>query len=252
MPAHEGDASPRVLARIGGVLYLIIIVAGIFGEAFVRDRLIVSADATATADSIRSFELLWRLGIAGNLFHLACAVVLTWILYVLLRPVSRDLALLAAFFELASIVLEAGSKLYLVEALFPLRNAEYLQVFAPEQLHALAYLSTRSHAYGFGVSLIFFGCACLVLGYLVYRSHFLPRPLGVLMQIAGACYLINSFALVLAPTFAERIFPAILIPSFVGEASLCLWLIVKGVNDARWTAQASAEPLRGASARVWD
>ena len=188
MPAQEVDASPRVLARIGGALYLIIIVAGIFGEAFVRDRLIVSADATATADNIRTFELLWRVGIAGNLLHLACAVALTWILYVLLRPVSRDLALLAAFFELVSIGVEAVSKLFLVEALFPLRNAEYLQVFAPEQLHALAYLPTRLHAFGFGVSLIFFGCACVVLGYLIFRSGYLPKLVGVLMQIAGLCY----------------------------------------------------------------
>jgi Domain of unknown function (DUF4386) len=248
MQAHAAEVSPRVLARIGGALYLIIIVAGIFGEAFVRDRLIVSADATATADNIRSFEMLWRLGIAGNLFHLACAVVLTWILYVLLRPVSRDLALLAAFFELASIVLEAASKLHLVEALFPLRNAEYLQVFAPEQLHALTYLATRSHAYGFGVSLIFFGCACVVLGYLIYKSGFLPGLLGVLMQIAGLCYVTNSFALLLAPALADRLFPAILIPSFIGEASLCLWLIVKGVDVGKWRAQAGAEPLRVASA----
>ena len=187
------------------------------------------------------------LGIAGNLLHLACAVALTWILYVLLRPVSRDLALLAAFFELVSIGVEAVSKLFLVEALFPLRNAEYLQVFAPEQLHALAYLPTRLHAFGFGVSLIFFGCACVVLGYLIFRSGFLPKLVGVLMQIAGLCYLTNSFALILAPAFADRLFPAILIPSFIGETSLCLWLLVKGVDVGKWRAQAGAERLRVAA-----
>jgi hypothetical protein len=94
--------------------------------------------------------------------------------------------------------------------------------------------------YGFGVALIFFGCACLVLGYLIFRSGYLPKAIGVLMQIAGFSYLTNSFALILAPAFANRIFPAVLVPAFVGKASLCLWLLVKGVNVQRWKEQASA------------
>jgi hypothetical protein len=237
------ETSPQVYGRIGGVLYLIIIVAGLFGEVFVRNKLIVSGDATATADNIRSFELLWRVGIAGNLFHLACSVALALIFYVLLRPVSRNLALLAAFFNLVSIGLEAASKLHLLAALFPLEKAEYLKAFEPEQLRALAYLSIKSH--GFGVSLIFFGCVCLVFGYLIFRSGYLPKALGVLMQIAGLSYLTNSFALVLAPAFADMIFPAVLVPAFIGETSLCLWLIVKGVTVPRWHEQASAWRVGG-------
>jgi uncharacterized protein DUF4386 len=241
---------PQLYARVGGVLYLIIIVAGLFGEAFVRNQLIVSGDAAATAERVTSSELLWRLGIAGNIFHLACAVALTLIFYMLLRPVSRDLALLAVFFDLVSIVLEAGSKLYLLAALFPLGNAHYLEAFEPEQLQALAYLSIKSHGYGFGISLVFFGCACLVLGYLISRSGFLPKVLGVLLQIAGLSYLTNSFALVLAPTFADRLFPAILVPAFIGEASLCLWLIAKGVNVAEWRRRTGAKVVPSAAAEV--
>src|SRR6266545_4448857 len=241
MEEHQVEASPRVLSRIGGVLYLIIIVVGLFGEAFVRDRLIVSGDATATAANIRSQESLWRFHIAAELFLLICAVALLLILFVLLRPVSRDLALLAAFFNLVSIALEAAYTLHLVAALFPLGNAGYLNAFAPEQLYTMASLSLKSHSYGFGVSLIFFGCFCLVIGYLIFRSGYLPKALGVLMQIAGLCYLTNSFALILAPAFANRIFPAILIPAFVGEASLCLWLLVKGVNVEKWNAQVHRE-----------
>ncbi len=160
--------------------------------------------------------------------------------------------MLAAFFNLVSIALEAGSKLHLLAALFPLGKADCLKAFEPEQLHALAYLSIKSHEYGFGVSLIFFGFFCLVLGYLVFRSGFLPKVLGVLMQIAGVSYLTNCFALILAPTFADRIFPAALVPAFTGEASLCLWLIAKGVNVAKWRLQASAKPVRNASAGVQD
>src|SRR5689334_7249720 len=112
--------SPQTYARIGGVLYLIIIVVGLFGEAFVRNRLIVPGDAAATADNIRSMESLWRLHIAAELFLLICAIVLLLILFVLLKPVSRELALLAAFFNLVSIGVEATTTLYLVLALFPL------------------------------------------------------------------------------------------------------------------------------------
>jgi len=90
------------------------------------------------------------------------------------------------------------------------------------------------------VSLIFFGCFCLLVGYLIFRSGYLPKTIGILMQIAGVCYLTNSFALVLSPALANRLFPAILVPAFIGEASLCLWLLVKGVNVQRWKEQASA------------
>jgi uncharacterized protein DUF4386 len=233
------ETSPQAYARTGGVLYLIIIVVGLFGEAFVRDRLIVSGDATATAANIRSMESLWRFHIAGELFLLICAIALLLILFVLLRPVSRDLALVAVFFNLVSIGVEAAITLYLIEALFPLGSAGYLKAFTREQLYAMASLSLRSHSYGFGVSLTFFGCFCLVIGYLILRSTYLPKALGILMQIAGLSYLTNSFTLVLAPAFANRLFPAILLPAFVGEASLSLWLLMKGVNVPKWHEQIS-------------
>ncbi len=239
------ETSPQLYARFGGVLYLIIIVIGLFGEAFVRDRLIVSGDAAATAANIVSHESLWRFHIAAELFLLICAVALLLILFVLLRPVSGDLALLAVFFNLVSIGIEAATTMYLLEALFPLGNAGYLKAFTPEQLYAMASLSLKSHGYGFGVSLIFFGCFCIIVGYLIFRSGYLPKAIGVLMQITGVCYLTNSFALVLAPAVANRLFPAILVPAFIGEVSLCLWLLVKGVKVEKWE-KASAWRVSGA------
>lgn len=245
MEDHAVQILPQTYARIGGVLYLIVIVIGFLGEFFVRDRLVVSGDATATAERIVGSEFLWRVGIASELFLLICAVALTLIFYVLLRPVSRDLALLAVFFNLVSIAIEAVSGMDLLATLFPLANADYLKVFDAKQLATLAYLSVRSHAYGFGVALIFFGCVCLILGYLIFRSGYLPKVVGVLMQIAGLCYLTDSFALVLSPALANRLFPAILFPALVGEASLCLWLLVKGVNISQWQARASGRPAPG-------
>jgi len=246
MTSRAVEASPQTYTRIGGVLYLIIIVLGLVGEAFVRSRIIISGDATATAANIRSLESLWRFGIAAEFVLLISAIALAVIFFVLLRPVSRDLALLAVCFNLVSLAVEAVAALNLVAALFPLGNAEYLTAFQPEQLYAMATLSVKSHSYGFGVALIFFGCECLILGYLIFRSGYLPKALGVLMQIAGLSYLTNSFALLLAPNLANRIFPAILLPAFVGEASLCLWLLVKGVNVSKWNARASAKPAPSA------
>src|SRR5262249_24928718 len=138
MTNRPDKAWPQVYARIGGGLYLIIIVIGLFGEAFVRDKLIVSNDATATARNITASESLWRFHIAAELCLLICAIVLLMILFVLLRPVSRELALLAVLFNLVSIGLEAATTMYLLVALFPLGNAVYLKAFAPEQLYAMA------------------------------------------------------------------------------------------------------------------
>ena len=240
MNNRDVRTSPQVYARLGGIFYLIIIVVGTLGEVFVRSRLVVGGNPAATADRMMASEFLWRASVASELFMLACAVPLALIFYLLLRPVNRDLALLAAFFNLVSIALEASNKLRLMDALVPLANADYLRVLAVEQLHMLAYLSIRSHAYGFGVALIFFGCVCLIVGYLIAGSGYLPSLLGVLMQIAGLCYLTNSFALILSPPFAARLFPEILLPAFVAEASLCVWLLTKGVNVSAWNARVDA------------
>jgi hypothetical protein len=239
MERRQVEASPRALSRIGGALYLIIIVIGLFGEAFVRSRIVVSGDATATAAHLQSMTSLWRFGVAAECVLLIATVVLALILYVLLRPVSRDLALLAVFFNLVTVAVEAVAALNLVAALFPLGHAEYLAAFQPEQRAAMAMLSVKAHSHGFGLALIFFGCECLVLGYLIFRSGYLPKAIGVLMQIAGVCYLANSFANLLAPRLASLMFPAILMPALVGEASLCLWLLVKGVNVESWRRRAA-------------
>jgi len=233
------NLSPKSFARIGGVLYLIIIALGLYGEAFIRDRLVVSGNATATADNIASMQSLWRFGVAAEIFLLLCAVTTTWIFFILLRPVNGDLALLAVFFNLVSMALEAVIQLSSMAVLFPLDKVSYLGAFSPEQRSVLAFLSARVYSYGFGFSLIFFAFYCLIVGHLIFRSGYLPKALGVLLAIAGLCYLTNSFALLLAPDFESRIFFAILAPAFLGELSLALWLSLKGVNVVKWEARAN-------------
>jgi|KBSSwiS6_1023812.scaffolds.fasta_scaffold25036_2 hypothetical protein len=234
MTDASADFSPQRYARVGGLLYLIIIVAGINGELFVRGSTIVSGDAAATARNLMTAQLLWRTGIAGDLVMHICDVGLMLVFFVLLRPVSRNLAMLAVLFNLIQTSVLVANKLTLLQPLFLLGNAEYLKAFTPQQLEALSYVSLRTHDSGFGFGLIFFGMECLVVGYLIFTSGYFPKTLGVLMQAAGVCYLTNSFALILAPALASRLFPFILLPPFIGELSMALWLLVKGVDLSRW------------------
>lgn len=229
--------SPQKYARIGGVLYLYIIVAGIFAEIFGRDRLVVSGDTAATATNIAAHDLFYRFSAVIHLTWLVSAVAVALILYVLLRPVSHNLALLATLFNVVSIAVEAITTACLFAALFFLGDQDYLKVFEPNQLHALAYLSLKFYDYGFGTSLVFFGCCLLVYGYLVFKSGYFPKTIGVLLILAGLSYLANSLTLFLVPALANTIFP-ILVLGFIGETSLCLWLIVKGVDLPKWEAKA--------------
>lgn len=228
--------SPRTLARIGGALYLFIIVAGVFGELFVRNGLIVTGDATATAANIAAHEGLWRLGIAGDLAMHIADLPLLLIIYLLVRPVSASLALLVVLFDAVQTAVLVATKLQLMLPLFLASGASYLGAFDPAQLNALAYVSLRMDAHGFGFGLIDFGCGCLVLGYLIRHTGYLPKLIGTGMQIAGACYLVNSFALILAPKLANAMVPAILLPPFLAETSFALWLLFRGVDEARWNA----------------
>jgi Domain of unknown function (DUF4386) len=215
-------------------VYLAVIVLGIFGEAFVRGTLVVSGDATATANAIAASESLWRVGIAGDLLMHVLDLPMILLLYVLLRPVSETLALLATFLNLIQTAVLVANKLNLLAPILLLENTGGLNAFSPEQLHALSYLAIKAHGYGFGVGLIFFGFACLCRGYLIFKSGYFPRFLGVLMALAGLGYLSNSLALLLAPALASALFPAVLAPAFVGELSLALWLTFKGVNVQQW------------------
>jgi len=234
MPTLKPETSPQVYARIGGAAYLIIIVAGSIGEMFIRNTIIVSGNAAATASNIAASPLLWRIGIAGDLLMHLCDVIVMLVFYVLLKPVNKNLAMLAVLFNLIQTAVLVANKMNLLMPLFLSGSEDYLKAFDPHQLQALTWLSIKAHGFGFGIGLIFFGFTCLIEGYLIFTSGYLPRILGVFMQIAGLCYLVNSFALILAPAFANRIFPAILLPSFIGELSLCLWLLVKGVNMSKW------------------
>ena len=235
--------SPQHYARFVGLLYLLIILAGVVGELMIRGTLVVGGDAAATAVRIAASPQLWRIGIAGDLLMHVCDVFVMWAIYVLLRPVSRNLALLVLLFNLIQTAVLVANKLILLVPLFLLGDPLYANAFDTAQLQAWSHLAIDMHGHGFGVGLIFFGFVLLIEGFLVRRSGLLPPLIGALMQLAGACYLINSVALLLAPDIARLLFPAILVPSFIGEMSFALWMLIKGVDVAEWARRASASRI---------
>ena len=232
--------SPQAYARAGGALYLLIIAAGMFGAFFARGPLIVSGNAVATASHIADSMPLWRAGIAADILMHMCDIGVMLVFYVLLSPVSRNIALFALLSNVVQTSVLVANKLNLLIPAFLLGDAEYLRAFTPHQLQVLSYVSLKTHDYGFGIGLIFFGMTCMALGYLIFRSGYLPKVLGLGMGLAGACYIFNSFVLILAPELASRLFPAILLPPFIAELSMALWLLVKGVNLSKWRERQDA------------
>lgn len=235
MDAITGRSVQRY-AKSGGALYLFIIVAALFGEAFARGGTIVAHDPAATARNILASETVFRFGLAGEMLTCVCDVALALILYVLLRPVNRNLALLGAFFRLAFVSLYSVAKLFEVAALVLLTDPDSLRPLEPGQLQALAYAALRVHGLAYGASLLFFGWCCVVFGELIRRSGYLPRLLGILLLIGGCCYIVFSLAQMLSPAFTGRIlFPWLLLPAFPAELGLALWLLVKGVDAGKWS-----------------
>ena len=229
--------SVQTYARIAGVLFLLSIVAGGFGEFYVPSQLFVSGDAGATAKNITAFSSLFRMSFASYLVEAVCDIALAWIFYVLLRPVRKDLALLAAFFGLVSTATFAIAELFYFAASFILGGADYLKTFSPDQVSSLAMLSLKFYGYGGGVFMVFYGVACVLRGYLIFQSEYLPKVLGALLALAGLGFVIRNFALVLAPPYASDV---LLLPMFLAGVSLTAWLLVKGVDIPKWEAKAAA------------
>jgi Domain of unknown function (DUF4386) len=230
------EVSPRFKARMAGVCQLLEAATAAFGQVIVIGRLVVAGNAAATAANILGHERLFWLGFASSLigvgFHIAWAL----LLYELLKPVNRGLSLLAAFVILVGCSIQALTSLLYLAPLLVLQDGSSLSAFAPGQLQALALMFLKLNAYAFDIYLVFFGFWCVLTGYLIFRSTFLPRVLGVLLTISGL-----GWVTYLSPPLAQHLFfPFIAAASALGEIPLELWLIVMGVNAQRWKEQASA------------
>ena len=230
---RAGCKSPQVWARVGGLLYLVIF-ATAFTAMGIESRVVVENNAAATAAHIMGAQALWRTAIALQVLMYGCDFALAVILYVLLRPVSPGVSLMAAFFRLGEAIIGTLTLLWQFTPLFLLGGSPYLRVFSPEQPQAFALLSVKLFDRGFAIALVPFGVHCVLLGYLIFKARYFPKTLGVLLEVAGVCYVVNSFAIFTAPAVASFLFPWILIPAFFAELGLCLWLIFFGVNLAKW------------------
>lgn len=233
--------SPRRAARISGFAYLFTILAGVFAEVGVRASVIVRNDPAATAANILAHPFFYRLGLVADLVMLVSYVAVTVLFYALFKPAGRNASLLAAWFSLMGITVLAVNCLNHAAPLFFLDSSSspYLHAFDTRQLQAFALLALKFHSWGYSIAGVFFGIYCVLIGYLVYRSGFLPAILGVLMAIGGLSYLVDSVARFLSPALSSQL-PDVMVLGGVAELALCLFLMVKGVDVARWQAKAAA------------
>jgi hypothetical protein len=227
------------LARAAGFLYLITIITGGFAEAFVREGLTVPGDAVATAHNILASEQMYRFGFVADLVCLISGTILSLIFYVLFKPVNRRLSLLALIFSIVAGAVMAVNLLNQLAPLLLLHKPVYLKAFTIEQLQTLSLFFLNLQEQGYGISLLLFAFYFPLIGYLVYKSDFLPRILGIIYTLAGVGYLMNSLSMFLFPHLSSYLFPYVLLPAFIGESSMCIWLLVKGVNISKWNKQAS-------------
>lgn len=230
-------AAIQTYARVAGILFVVSLVAGGFGEGYAPSKLVVSGDAGATAANITAHPLLLRLGFAGFLIESLCDTALSLIFYVLLRPVRKDVALLAAFFGLMATATFAAAQISYFMSLIILHGDAYLRTFTPDQINSLALLSIKFSSYGGFLLTVYYGVAWMIRGYLIVQSSYLPRVLGVLMAIGGFGFAARSFMLVLAPAYASPILLGLMFP---GGIALAAWLLVKGVDADRWEAKGGA------------
>ena len=241
-------ASPRQLARTAGALYLVNIVAGAFAIGVVPSILVVHNMAT-TAHNIQTHELLYRLSLAAHVVVTVTNIPMALIFYELFKVVNRRLALLDVFFSLVATAIEAAGLLSQFTPVVVLGGRNYASALPAPQLHALAYLPGDLSTIDYSIYGVFYGFDFVCVAYLVFKSTFLPRAIGVLLAIDALNYLAGGFTTMLAPGFAAHLGAWTGLPTIIAEGSLCLWLLVVGVDSGRWKERASAA-IRMRSAQV--
>lgn len=231
--------SPRFKARVAGIFEALEGLTSAYGQVVVLGALVVSGNAAATAANILGHQRLFWLGFASSLLGVAFHVIWVALFYELFKPVNRSLSLLAAFVGLVVCAIQAFTALFYLAPLLILQGGSSLSAFSAAQLQGLAAVFLKLNTYAFNVDLVFFGLWCVLTGYLIFRSTFLPRILGVLLAIDGL-----GWMLYVHPPLAYSLFHFIAVASAIAEIPLQLWLIVMGVNPQRWKEQASAAARR--------
>ena len=229
MHNQENKMCPLQLhIRIGGILYLILIACGIYAEIFVLSELIVGNNASETAANILSHETLYLTGVVAHIITLVCSSLLLGILFTIFKSTSEYLVLTLLVFNIVTVAIEGVSILYELETLSILKSKMMVSTFSPEQLNALAFMPLKMQVIGYDLALLFFGVACCLISILILKSKILLRWIGLLMFVAGVCYITNSLMSFLFPAFRNYLLPYILIPCFIAELSLSINMMVGG------------------------
>lgn len=224
--------SNRKTARVAGLLYLIVVVTGFFSLMYVPSRINVKGDAAATVGNIVASESLFRLGIVAGFLCYTAFLVLPLVLYKLLKPVGGNAAALMVAFVVASVPISFVSLLHKLDVLSLLSGADYLQALTNDQLHAEVMLSLAAYSNGVLASDIFWALWLLPFGYLVFKSGFLPRILGILLMIGCFGYLVDFFGTLLVDGYTKTaIADFAMVPGSIGEIGICLWLLVMGASE---------------------
>jgi len=224
------DDSQRKAAKVVGVAYLFAMATAIFAESLVRGRLISFDNVALTAQNIQAHQQLFRLGIGSDLLTFTTDVALIWALYVILAPVNRHLALLAAFFRMIETSVAAMMTVYSVDVLRILSGADYLGAFQADQVAALARLAIGAHGAAYNTAFVFLGLGSTVFGYLWLKSSYVPKALAVLGVVASALLGVGTFAGLVFPGVRSVLYPAYMVPMFFFEVGMGLWLLVRGLR----------------------
>lgn len=231
-------ASPQKYARVAGILYLLIFFVGPFAFFMGRVGVVVPGDPTATVENLLASQSLFRLGIVAETVIVLVEIVVSAILYVLFRPVSKPLSLAAAFARFTQSILQAVNLFTAVPALLLLGGAGYLTIFNPDQLNALVLLFAETNAFMIIIWGLIFGFHLLLLGYLVFKSGFMPKILGILLIIGAFGYLAQSYGHILMPQYDNILSTVVIVLSIPGELAFTVYLLWKGLDVEKWNQRA--------------
>lgn len=220
------------IARIAGLLTMLMVILAPFSMIYVPTTLIVPDNAATTAANIMASQGLFRLGMASDLLVVLIEVALTALLYVLIKPVNKTLALVATFARLSMTILQAINLFNHFLVLLLLNGANYLGAFTSPQINALVMLFLNAHESVVLIWGLLFSLHLLIFGYLAYQSGYLPKIIGILLIIVGLNYLISNFGTILLPQY-KALFTSLAAISFI-EVAFPLWLLIKGVKLAQW------------------
>ena len=225
-------SSPCVLARFIGLFHLIVIVDGVVAQGLISNRLIVFSSASTTATNILANRNLFQIGLTIFLIEMAANVATTTLFYELLRPVSKSVSLLSTGWGLTGCIIKTFARAFYIVPLFVLGGTSALSSFSSEQLQSIALVLLRLNGQGANLALPFFGLEWVLRGYLITRSTYLPRWLGVLSFISGLGWLTYFY-----PPLGSRLFVILALIALLDAAALIFWLLVFGVNEERWKEQ---------------